>query len=251
MILASFCISLAVLFWLYPNFFKTVEKRIPRSFKTQYKEQIELLGLSIRPETIALIRITGFAIGILLALLAWKLSPGAALIGFAVSLASLSIPGKWLNSLEKRRIEELDREFPLMVTLVRVYSKASDLYRALFIVKDAVERELNKQLNILAAEMAVYPINDALNNFAIRCNYMPISNFVSVVQYGITTGSDIDDILATFSQRTYGNRVNNIKRKIKAKPIIMTLIPAFMMAVFVLLLIVPMFTNIITKLNQF
>jgi pilus assembly protein TadC len=251
MIIASSCVSIAVLFWLYPDLFKQVKGKIHSSFSQQYREQIGFLGLSIKPETIAIIRLVGFAAGIILSIILLKISPLAFLAGIAVSLASLIIPGKVLNYLEKKRIQELDREFPIMVALVRVFSKASDLYRALFVVRDAVTGELHKQLNILAQEMAVYPMAEVLNNFAVRCKYMPISNFVSVIQYGIITGSDIDDILASFSQRTYSNRVNKIRRKNKVKPIIMTLIPAFMMAVFVLLLIVPMFTNIITKLNQF
>ena len=91
----------------------------------------------------------------------------------------------------------------------------------------------------------------ALDYFTRRCNYLPISNFIAVLQYGISSGADIDSILDTFSNRVYETRVSEVKRNIKARPTIMILISGAMAFIFILLLVVPMFTNIITKLNSF
>jgi Flp pilus assembly protein TadB len=251
-LLPALCVGIAVLAWVYPeSIFISLGNWAPGSWKKRYRKHLGVLNLNISPEQVAGIRLAGFTAGILVAVVLGISCGAAALLGIALALLALLLPEKWLQYLEKRRIDELSREFPIMVTLVRVYSKAADLYKALYIVRDAVEGEMKRQLDLLAAEMAVYPLNDALDNFALRCRYMPVSNFVAVVQYGLATGSDIDDILETFSRRTYHNRVNVIKRRIKTRPLIMVIIPAFMMLALALLLIVPLFTNIITRLQAF
>lgn len=250
--ITALCIGIVAFVWLYPDdIILSLGNKAPDSWKVRYRTQLQVLDLNITPEYIAGIRLIGFAAGFLIALLLLTTQGFfISLIGIVIAFGCLIIPDKWLRYRERKRLNELSRDFPVMVTLVRVYSKASDLYKALYIVRDAVEGEMKKQLDILALEMSIYPMDRALDNFAARCRFLPVSNFVAVVRYGMISGSDIDDILGTFSRRTYSDRVNEIKRKIKIKPFIMVVIPAFMMLVITLLLIVPMFTNIITRLQM-
>lgn len=242
--------------WLWPggnieNPLLAAGKHSSEKMKNKYQKDIEILDLSVTPETIIGIKYCGVLISLITTVFLFKHSFFYGMAGITVTLAAWVLPDKWLAYKESLRINDLNREFPLMVTLVRVYAKAADLYKALLITRDAVQGELKKQMDILATELTVYPLHQALDNFAARCNYLPISNFVSVVQFGIITGSDVDEILSTFSKRVYKSRVDTIKRRIKMRPIIMTVIPAFMILTIALLLIVPMFTNIIIRLNSF
>lgn len=249
----SVLVAGAIFSWLYPgSIMLSIGSRAPDDWKKRYEYYIKNLALNISPELIAGIRLGGFIFGMVMAVLLWiSYSVIWVLPGAFIAFLALYFPEQYLVQLEKKRITELSREFPTMVTLVQVFSKAADLQKALDIVRFAVNGELQRQLYRLATEMATYSMPIALNNFAKRCNYLPISNFVSVLQYGFNSGADIDRILATFSNRTYENRVNEIKRKIKVRPTMMVFISGAMALIFVLLLIVPMFSNIITKLNSF
>lgn len=243
----------AIYAWIYPrNIMLSIGARAPNEWKLKYAGYIKTLDINISPVVIAGIKLGGFILGLIIAVLMWSYYGSIyAIMGVFLSLLSLIVPDLYLEYLEKKRLEELSREFPVMVTLVQVFSKAADLQKALGIVRFAVSGELNKQLTRLGSEMAIYPMSVALNNFAVRCNYLPISNFVSVLQYGIDSGADIDSILDTFSSRTYENRVSEVKKKIKSRPTITVIISAVMMLVFVLLLIFPMYSNIVLKLNNF
>jgi len=243
----------AVFCWVYSgNIMLSLGARAPDDWKTRYANYIRLLDINVSPEFIAGIRLGGFILGMVIAVLLWTAyGPLSAFPGVLLAFLSFLLPDKYLAVRERKRIAELSRDFPVMVTLVQVFAKAADLYKAMDIVRFAVTGEMHKQLSRLAVEMAVYSMPLALDNFARRCNYLPIYNFIAVLQYGISSGADIDSILDTFSNRVYETRVSEVKRNIKARPTVMILISAAMAFIFVLLLVVPMFTNIITKLNSF
>lgn len=231
--------------------------RTPPRVRQNYSEAIDLLGLSETKPEINPEYLTGLKYGLAL------LFGGAALIAFitkaafvgvifiALALAAWTYPDRWLQNLEKKRREDIAREFPIMVTLVKVYAHASDLHQALDIVRGNIDGELKRQLTILRSEMAVYPLKEVMERFAYRCKNPLISNFVSVVLFGMQTGSNVDDILDTFAKRSYEIRVNDIKRKIKAQPIIMSVLPAIMMFSLILLFVFPMYADILDKLNSF
>ncbi len=252
-LLPTILVAGAVFAWLYPrDIVLSIGNRAPTNWTTKYAEHVKILDLNVSPNIIAGIRLGGFILGIGLTILLW-LSLGVfwSFLGLLIALLSQIIPDYYLAKKEKQRIEELSREFPGMVTLVQVFSKASDLQNALGIVREPTTGELHKQLSRLGIEMSIYPMSIALNNFANRCNYLPISNFVSVLQYGIASGADVDSILDTFSSRTYESRVNEVKRKIKSRPATMVIISGIMMLCLILLFVLPMYSNIITKLNTF
>lgn len=253
----SILVTLAILLWIFrdvslKNVILKAGKRTPRKLRQSYQESIELLGIDMLPEYLA-----GIKYGATVAL------GGIALIAFAIKANFLGIvliafaaftwvyPDRWLQNMERKRREDIAREFPIMVTLVKVYSHASDLNRALNIVRFALKGELRRQLDILAGELAVFPMKEVLERFAYRCQNPLINNFVSVVLFGIQTGSNVDEILDTFARRSYEIRVNEIKRKIKAQPVIMSVLPAIMMFALILLFIFPMYANIINKLRAF
>ncbi|WP_333870970.1 type II secretion system F family protein [Desulforamulus putei] len=202
------------------------------------------LILGIRMVAVVLVMLFGLVIG---STLNWftAFSFTAAAIGIYYS------PIAWLNAREKERLKDLSKEFPLMVSLLRVYSRAGGIYKALKIVRDAVQGELRRQLDILVLELEIYPLQEALDRLAERSKYPPLTNLVSVLLMGINNGNDIDEILEKFARGAYRVRVDEIKRKIKAQPIIQTLMPAILMFALLLIIVYPMFSNIITSLNKF
>lgn len=249
--------AIAVYLWIHrkialENVILRIGKRTPRKIRREYQESFDLLGLTMSPEYLAGLKYGGTFLAGGLALVCFIAGAGFfAFVCMALALAAWVYPDKWLEDLEKKREEEINREFPVMVTLIKVYSHASDLYQALNIVRGALKGELKRQLDILASELTVFPLKDVLERFAYRCKSPIISNFVSVILFGIQTGSNVDEILDTFARRSYEVRVNEIKRKIKAQPIILSVLPAVMMFALVLLFVFPMYANIIDKLRAF
>lgn len=230
---------------------KLVGSKVPFGVRGKTGEDLNRLGLKIDPDYFLGLRVV---VSLASAVSGVILVPLNVLAGFLLFLLSLLLYvsfGKWLETKEKRLLNDLQREFPVMVTLLRVYSRAGDLYQAMRIVREAVRGELKRQLDILASELEVYPLQRALDNLAARSRFGPLTNLVSVVLMNVKTGMDVDDILVTFSRRAYEQRVNEIKRKIKARPIIMTIIPAVMMFTLLLVFVLPMYANIIDKLRAF
>ncbi|SHF16595.1 Type II secretion system (T2SS), protein F [Desulforamulus putei DSM 12395] len=222
------------------------------SLYNRFKSGAKSMGIELNAEFILGLRMVAVVLVVLLGIvigstLNWftTFSFTAAAIGIYYS------PMAWLNAREKERLKDLSKEFPLMVSLLRVYSRAGGIYKALKIVKDAVQGELRRQLDILVLELEIYPLQEALDRLSDRCKYPPLTNLVSVLLMGINNGNDIDEILDKFAKGAYRVRVDEIKRKIKAQPIIQTLMPAILMFALLLIIVYPMFSNIITSLNKF
>lgn len=256
-VVASALVGLSVIVWLFSGqeprqFVAAAGRWAPPSVRKRYEHALFLLGASVEPEFIAGLKYAGTLLGVGLALFVFPLGGyRAAAPFFVLGLFSWVYPERWLARKERDRVEDLRREFPLMVTLVRVYARASDLYQALRIVREALRGELRRQVDILASELTLYPLKGALENFAERCRHPLVSSFVSVVLFGIQTGTDVDHILASYARRSYEARVNEIKRKIKAQPVLLTVLPAAMMMALLLLFVFPMYANIIEKLRAF
>lgn len=256
-IIPSLLAGIAVFAWVYPakspkNILSGIGRAAPRFTRKRYERVLDVLNHPMEPEMMAGIKFGGLILGVVLGVLAlWLYGIQIAVVFFALALFAWVYPDQWLRRKEEKRQADLHREFPLMVTLVRVYARASDLYQALHIARGALKGELRREMDLLVSELQVAPLRQALENFAARCNCPPITNFVSVVLFGITTGANVDHILDSFARRAYEARVNDIKRKIKAQPIIMSILPAVMMFSLMILFIVPMFANIIERIRGF
>ncbi len=217
----------------------------------RFKRGTETLGLEINVELILGARLIAAIFFLLIGIAALISANTASFFFIILAIAVYYYPIKWLNNKEAERINDIKREFPLMVSLLRVYSKAGGLYQSLKIVPYALNGELRRQLDILNIELEVYPFKEALDRLAERSKFPPLTNLVSVITLGMNTGADVDDILDGFAKAAYDVRVNEVKRKIKAQPIIMTVVPGVLMFTMLLLFIYPMFSNIIDGLNSF
>lgn len=254
-------IFITMLIWLFRSF---VGHAVPLQYLTQIgnlfmsKEALRELGtrldavdIKISPELLCALRISVAIILSVIGLLTiWK-SPFVGVLILALALAGFKLPMWYLDRLEKSRKEEISREFPIMVDLVRIYAQASDLYQALKITPHALKGELAKQMHILSAELEVSPFTEALENFAYRCRLRQVQDFIGIVLRGIKSGMDVDQILQRYSSMAYEERVTEIKRKIKIQPLIFSVLPGILMFSLILLWLFPMYANIISRLQAF
>ncbi|MFZ5645595.1 MAG: type II secretion system F family protein [Bacillota bacterium] len=252
-ILVSMAVLLLIAAWKAPSGAVRSVGRLAGSGRSRdyLGTLLNRLGDKTDPDLILGVRVTGAATALAVGFTVYFAFPSLAFIFFAAAPLIYVIPQKVLAAREKKRVGEISREFPLMVTLLRIYSRAGDLYQAMRIVRGVMRGELKRQMDLLAAELEIYPLKVALDNLAERSRFPPLTNLVGVVMMGINTGTDVDEILRGFSRRAYGQRVNDIKRRIKAQPVLMAAIPAVMMLSLLLLFVFPMYANIIDRLRAF
>lgn len=243
--------GVAVYLWLHPDdvISKIGKKVIEEETALRYEDYIKKLRLKITPEFLFGVRFLSLFLGIVIALLFYRFGYFWAVVGLVVSICCWVIPDYYLTVKVRKRQDEIAREFPGMVSMLNIFAEAADLVEALSLVRFTTRGELQKQLYIFNAEMGIYPLMTALDNFADRCDYIPVSNLVATLKYGLLSGADIGEILEKFSQRSYEERINTVKQKIKSQPTVITVVSGFMVLAFVLLFIFPMYNNIITRLN--
>lgn len=168
---------------------------------------------------------------------------------FAAPMAR-KLPGLFVETLEKKRKEEIQRSFPLMVDQVRIYAKAVGVYHALKIVSQATRGALGREMAVLSAEIELVGTQEALDNFAARCGVPEIEDFARIILVNQRTGAEIRDILLNYSKMARQKMTSKIKRKIKIQPILMSFLPGVLLIIFMLMFIIPMVTGIIEQLNS-
>jgi len=160
------------------------------------------------------------------------------------------LPDLFLNFMDKKRREELLRDFPLMVDQVKIYARAAGYYHALKIVSRSFKGALGRELAILSAEMELVGLIEAVNNFAARCGIPEIRDFARIMAVAETTGANISSILVNYSTMARQRKVSRIKRKIKIQPVLMSILPGVLLIIFILMFILPMVTSIIQQINN-
>jgi Flp pilus assembly protein TadB len=195
---------------------------------------------------------TGAVIALLLlTLLAMFRSSPEAVPLLILAVAVHKSPGFILGKLEKRRREELSREFPRMVDNVRIFAKASDIYTALKTVHQSLRGRLAEEMRILSVDMEMNDLEKALANFSMRCGLRQAYDFSSVVLQAAWSGMEVDGILSNYSKTAYEKRLGEIRRRIKARPLLMTVIPAILLLSIMLLWLMPIYNSIINQLRSF
>ncbi|MFZ5651628.1 MAG: type II secretion system F family protein [Bacillota bacterium] len=159
------------------------------------------------------------------------------------------LPDLFLNFMEKKRKEELLRDFPLLVDQVKIYARAAGYYHALKIVSRSFKGAMGGELAVLSAEMELLGLIEAVNNFAARCGIPEIRDFARIMAVAETTGADISSILVNYSTMARQRQVSRIKRKIKIQPVLMSILPGVLLIIFILMFIIPMVTSIIQQIN--
>lgn len=245
---AAFFLSLAVFLLVLP-----VERLFPLFLDlaaADLETEARRLELDVDITPYALLRVAVFCVAVVsaavLSLVAGPL-PGAValLLGLQVFLLTRRV----LQTLERKKMREVEAEFPLFVSQMLVFSRVADFLRALEAAGRSLSGELGKQVRRLRQEMDYLPVELALRRFARRVKYPPLESFVSALLFGIVTGADITGVLETFGRRAYETRVNELKRKVKAQPVWLSFLPVGLGLFIVLVLVYPMFTDIITRLR--
>ncbi len=259
-LIPSILVVLAAASWVLPfinvpGYLKILEwigrKSTNAEKLTELNKKLEALSFPVSAETFAAGRLVITLIPLIVGGVFLFTRP--AMSGIIVMLLApvlWRMPHHLLMYRENARKEELEREFSYMVSQVRIYSKASDHYQALKIVPYTLrEGPLKKELQNLSAELEMTDINEAMENFSARCGFQPAKDFAQVLLVAIRTGIDVNQILSNFAKVTRQKRVNKFKRWIKIQPIFISVFPALLLMVFLMMWIVPMYTNIITRLQ--
>ncbi|AOQ23138.1 hypothetical protein MTAT_16680 [Moorella thermoacetica] len=252
MVIAAVLCAVAVLVWLVPlpRSIAVGKGDVRAALVADMAEVARAEGLEVDLSPLVRIRAAILACGVLWAAasLVGK-GPAAAVTPLALTILGWRASKGYLKMAEKKREEDIAREFPLLISLVRVYAKASDLFMALDTARKVLRGELRRQLDVMDRELKVYPLNVALRRMAARCRYGPMDSFVSVLLFGITTGADVDAILAGFARKAYEARANEAKRKVKAQPVFMSILPVILGLLLLIVFVFPLFADIIQKLK--
>lgn len=145
--------------------------------------------------------------------------------------------------------KDIAREFPLFVTQFAVLMRVSDIYRAIDAAASGLDGPLGKEVRRLREEMDYLPLRAALRNFARRLKYEPADRFVSTILYSMTTGADIVPMLESNAEQTYAEHVNDVKRRVKAQPVWLSFLPVGLSFIILIILVFPMFMDIIDKMQ--
>lgn len=232
-----------------------LERIAGKSFKPdkirEMDKRLEALKIPVPAMSIATVQTGVVIVLLLLTLLAMFKSPPEALPLLIMAAAAHKSSGYILGKLEKRRREELSREFPRMVDNVRIFTKASDIYTALKTVHYSLRGRLAEEMRILSVDMEMNDLEKALANFSMRCGLRQAFDFSSVVLQAAWSGMEVDSILSNYSKTAYEKRLGEIRRRIKARPLLMTIIPAILLLSIMLLWLMPIYNSIINQLRSF
>lgn len=213
-------------------------------------KRLESLSIPMSAEMFYAIRLSITVLPIILGGIFLFINPFRGVALLAAAPLIWRMPGHFLNYREKSRKEVLEREFPHMVNQVRIFAKASDHYQALKIVPYTLRGPLKREMELLSAELEMNDLKEALENFSNRCNFQQAKDFAQILLVAIRTGIDINDILSNYAKVARRRRINKLKRWIKIQPILISVMPALLLTVFMLLWILPLYTNIIERLNS-
>jgi Flp pilus assembly protein TadB len=246
----SLLCAAAVFMWVAPSFNITSTTIENSALGIDIVNRVQETHLNIDPIPLIRMRALILGIGIVWAVVAGVTNGlNAVILPAVLMLVGWKAVDGYLNTLQKKRQEEIAREFPLFVNMIRVFSKASDLYVAIDTSRQMLQGELRRQLDIMMQELQSCPIKEALRRMAERCNYTPMNSLVSILISGMETGSDIDEILEGYAKRTYEASINEAKRKVKSQPVFMSILPALLGFFLLLVLVYPLFSDIIQKLS--
>ena len=255
-LISAVLITLALLFWLLsfirlPSSLETILKS-KRSRKTKLEalnKRLEANSIPLSAETFTALHYFMMIVPIIIGIAIIKTNPIIGLVLIVSVFLIKKAPERFFDFCEKRRKENIEKEFSYMINQIRIYAKASDYYQALRIVPHALKGPLKKEMQLLSAEIELSGIQAALKNFSYRCQLKPATDFANTLSLALKTGADVDKILSTIAKTTHQRRVTKIKRWIKVQPILFTVLPGLMLMVFILMWIIPMYTNIITRLK--
>lgn len=154
-----------------------------------------------------------------------------------------------VRKIAEARRREIAREFPLFLSQFAVLMRVSDVYRAIDATASGLDGPLGKEVKRLREEMKYLPIRAALRNFARRLKFEPADRFASTLIYSMSTGADVVPILEANAEQTYTEHVNAIKRSVRTQPIWLSFLPVGISFLILIILVFPMFMDIITKME--
>lgn len=238
----------AVFLFLFP--FERAKKGVTELLTRDLTELAEEAGVEVDVERFTLIRLSALVFSLVLAvLLVYLYGPLFAAAALAVALAAFRLTRQGVAKLREARARAIAREFPFFVSQLVVFMRISDVYHAIEAASKSLQGPLGEELRRLREELSYLPLRAALRNFARRVRYEPAQAFVTTLLYGITTGADVLPILESYAKRAYAEYVNNLKRRVRSQPVWLSFLPVGLGFFILLVIVYPLFMDVMTRLN--
>lgn len=213
-------------------------------------KRLEVLQIPITAELFIAIRTLVTFLPILIGFVLILCGHTGAVILFPAALLIKRVVSLFLTLLEKRRKEALLRDFPLLLEQLKIFAKTVGYYHAFKIAAKSIKGVLGKELALLSAEMEMLGLIKAINNFADRSCIPEFKDFARIIVVEESTGADISKTLLNYATMIRQKQLSRIKRKIKLQPIIMSILPGFLIVLLMIMFIVPLITNIVQQLSS-
>lgn len=246
----------ALVLRFFVPFFKFVLNNIKGIKYNEFKvrSDLEKVGIKDPPEVYFA---TGFFyafIAVIVCVSLWFLT-GITLFLIAAFVMGFLLPFYPKSSLRgkiRKLNDELLKEFPNFVTTLRYqYGKGKTLNDIVQSYVEVAGTALKYELQKLSAELEMMSDNDALLRFGDRVGLTDVSNFASSLVYGQMYGMDIDNIFAIQEQEMRRLSRDFIRREMKRKPVMMTIVLGLPIINILLIIGIPPIINMINSLGSF
>lgn len=160
-------------------------------------------------------------------------------------------PKSNLRGKIRKANEDLLKEFPNFVGTLRYqYGKGKTLNDIVQSYVDVAGPSLKYELQKLSAELEMMSDNDALLRFGERVGLPEVYNFASSLVFGQMYGMDINSIFSIQEQEMRRLMRDNIRKDMKRKPIMMTVVLLLPIINILLIIGVPPIISIINSLSN-
>lgn len=243
--------ALAIFIVLFP--FEVAREQMKKALAGDILEAMEESDVALEDLDVSeavFLRFAALIVSALLFILLFVLyGPLFAAAAIVLSLMIFRVTRGTVHKIAEARKKDIAREFPLFVTQFAVLMRVSDIYRAIDAAASGLDGPLGKEVMRLREEMDYLPLRAALRNFARRLKYEPADRFVSTILYSMTTGADIVPMLESNAEQTYAEHVANVKRRVRTQPVWLSFLPVGISFIILIILVFPMFMDIITKMQ--
>lgn len=232
------------------NYFKNT--KIFNYNETKMRNHLEKAGINETPEVFlakGLMYSMGCAALALLFLVVVKNSFLFLLFAVTAAIAPF-MPTMELKSKIGKINDGILKEFPAFVTALRhQYGRGKTLNDIVQSYIEVAGPGLRYELQKLSAELEMMSDSDALLRFADRVELTDISNFAHALVFGQMYGMKIDNIFAIQDQEMRRLNRDNIRKSMKRKPVMLTIVIAIPVINILLIFGVPPLVNMFTSIK--
>lgn len=186
---------------------------------------------------------------IFVAILVYAYGPLPGIFSLLPALVVYRLTRQSIRKIADLRTRHTRRSFPLFLSQIAILMRVSDFYRAVDATAETLDGPMKEEVTRLRDEMRYLPLRLALRNFARRIKTEPAERFVAAVQYGITIGADVTPLLLAAAEKEHEVYFNELRRRVRSIPVWLSFLPVVLSFIILLLLVYPLFMDIMTKIS--